>query len=515
MHSGVAQPDIPRWSLATHHGIIIGNIVFGCVACLAWVSLLVLVSMERNAHGLLSEARGLQVFSDIGTFRVLSAGLSGIMLLLTLMPVLFVGFGHLLLPKGLGMRAASGRSLSVVAFWLLVVAVCLVPVSVFVSFGGEQQSSTGAAGWAVYAPLTVPQGPALFASGAIVLILALGLSYLSLMLTAVSFTMTFFASRRKGTKLAQVQPHVWLYLVAALLVLILLPIEAFKLSLLLIESYKWSPSFFNLRGGGPDWVTYLQHFLVSQPPWSLMFLPALGAASAAVSVCAGRSMVLAPVMAVSSGVLGVGSLGLASEPFVLQTVGGNYHAIVSLALGGGILFLLVGWIGTLAVGHWRGITPVLWVAGFAILLLAGVGIYLLRSAAIDATALFYTLVHLHFVVSASVLFALFAAWYAFFPEITGFREITGRRYLPALGILQFLFAFAGAVLVFTYFAYHPLGLGETGTYVVDRNDLANRIQLMYTYPLGIYLAVGSLLPFVLSFILARKQEGAAAPSGST
>ena len=223
MHGGPTQVS-GNWPLSTHHNLVVRYFVLGCVAALAWVLLLDLIGMERRAHGLLSEARGLQYFSDIATFRVLSVGLPGIMTALNVMPVLFAGFGHLLLPKGLGMPNTVGRPLSELAFWLLVAAVCLVPVLGFVPSGAQQQPSAGTGGWTIYAPLRDPKSaPSLPASGVMVLVFAVGLAYVSLMLTAVGFVMTFLAGLRGGTRLAQVQPYVWLYLVAALLVLVLLP----------------------------------------------------------------------------------------------------------------------------------------------------------------------------------------------------------------------------------------------------------------------------------------------------
>jgi heme/copper-type cytochrome/quinol oxidase subunit 1 len=68
-------------------------------------------------------------------------------------------------------------------------------------------------------------------------------------------------------------------------------------------------------------------------------------------------------------------------------------------------------------------------------------------------------VHLHFVVSIAVVFALFAGWYAFF------SEITGRRYLPVFGILQFVLAFAGIGFVFAYFDSDPSGSKQCRAFV--------------------------------------------------
>jgi cytochrome c oxidase subunit I+III len=480
-----------------HHNIVVRYFVLSFVAALVWVSLLVLIDMERRTQGLLSQTRGLQFFSDIGTFRVLSFGLPGIMTVLAVMPVLFAGFGHLLLPKGVGI---PDRTLSKPAFWLLVAAVCLVPVTVFVPFGGLQPPTADAGGWAIYAPLRESQSApsSWLVSSAMVLVLALGLAYLSLMLTAVGFVMTVFRSVRAGTRLAQLQPCVWLYLVAALLVLVLLPIEGVELSLVWIESYRRSPGFFDPAGGG-EW---LQHILASQPPWPVMLLPALAVASAAASASAGRPVVLAPLIAVASPILGLGSLALAGEPFVHQSVGATYHVVASAALGTGLLLVLLAWIATLSAGRWRLVTPALWVAGFAILLPVGVVVdWSSLSVPPDATALFYRLVNMSFVVSVAAIFALSAGWYAFHPEITG------RRPVPALGMLQFLFAFAGAALVLAYSPY-PLG-GMPAIQVVDR-AAASQAWLPL---LGIYLAEASVVFFVLGLAFARKQQAAAGASG--
>jgi cytochrome c oxidase subunit 1 len=139
------------------------------------------------------------------------------------------------------------------------------------------------------------------------------------------------------------------------------------------------------------------------------------------------------------------------------------------------------------VTMWRGEvhfrTPMLWAMGFIFLFTVGGITGVVRATAtVDPVPLdsYYILAHFHYVLSLGAVFALFAAWYYWFPKISGYV------YNETLANLHFWTVFIGVNL--TFFPPHFLGL-------------ASLLRRFFGYPAGYdgwnhIAAVGAYIPIL-------------------
>ncbi|MFX5760781.1 cbb3-type cytochrome c oxidase subunit I, partial [Acinetobacter baumannii] len=93
--------------------------------------------------------------------------------------------------------------------------------------------------------------------------------------------------------------------------------------------------------------------------------------------------------------------------------------------------------------------------------------------------------HFHYTMSIGATFSIFAAWYYWFPKITGYM------YSEALGKLHFWLAFIGANLIF--FPQHFLGLQGMPRRIVDYPDAFAGWNLISS--IGSYVSAASVIVF--------------------
>jgi len=132
----------------------------------------------------------------------------------------------------------------------------------------------------------------------------------------------------------------------------------------------------------------------------------------------------------------------------------------------------------------------------------------LANAAVDRVLqdTYYVVAHFHYTMSIGATFGIFAAWYYWFPKMSGYT------YSEELGKLHFWISFIGANLIF--FPQHFLGLAGMPRRVADYPDAYAGWNLISS--IGSYVFAAGLVVFFYNFAVAfaRKNKAGDNPWGA-
>src|SRR5690606_27168847 len=130
-----------------------------------------------------------------------------------------------------------------------------------------------------------------------------------------------------------------------------------------------------------------------------------------------------------------------------------YFSAASMVIAVPTGIKIFSWFATMWGGTLTFRTPLLWVLGFIFVFTIGgvTGVVLANGGVDDALQdTYYVIAHFHYVLSLGAVFSLFAAFYYWFPKMTG------RMYSELLGKLHFWTFFIGVNVLF--FPMHFLGV---------------------------------------------------------
>ncbi|HPA90054.1 MAG TPA: cytochrome c oxidase subunit 1, partial [Quisquiliibacterium sp.] len=425
-----------RWVYATNHKDI--------GTCYLWFSFAMLLVGGVNALLLRSELfqPGLQIvnpefFNQLTTLHGL------IMVFGAVMPA-FVGFANWQIPLMIGCSDMAFARMNNFSFWLLPVAAALLVVSYFVPGGAT------AAGWTLYAPLSVQMGP-----GMDLAIFAVHIMGASSIMGSINIITTILNMRAPGMTLMKMPMFAWTWLITAYLLIAVMPVLAGAITMTLTDRH-FGTSFFNPAGGG-DPVMYQHIFwFFGHPEVYIMILPAFGIVSEIIPTFARKklfgysSMVYATAsIAILSFIVWAHHMFTTGMPVTGQLF--FMYATMLIAVPTGVK--IFNWVATM----WRGAmtfeTPMLFAIGFIFVFTMGGFTGIILSVApldIQLHDTYYVVAHFHYVLVAGSLFALFAGTYYWLPKWTG------HMYDEKIGKLHFWSSLISFNV--TFFPMHFLGL---------------------------------------------------------
>ncbi|MFI7610325.1 cytochrome c oxidase subunit I [Nonomuraea terrae] len=343
-----------------------------------------------------------QLFSIHGT----------IMLLLFATP-LFAGFANVIMPLQIGAPDVAFPRLNAASYWMFLLGGLMV-VSGFFADGGAASF-----GWVAYTPLsTATFTPGI---GADLWIMGLVLSGLGTILTSVNFITTITCMRAPGMTMFRMPIFTWNTLLTALMALLAFPTLAAALLALEIDR-KFGTHVYDPETGGAMLWQHLFWFF-GHPEVYIIAVPFFGIISEVIPVFSRKPIFgYIGLVAATISIAGLSMTVWAHHMFVTGQVLLPFFSMTSflIAVPTGVKFF--NWIGTMWRGHLSFESPMLFCIGFLVtFLIGGLTGVILASPPLDfhVSDTYFVVAHIHYVVFGTVVFAMFAGFYFWWPKMTG------------------------------------------------------------------------------------------------
>jgi cytochrome c oxidase subunit I len=336
-------------------------------------------------------------------------------------PVLF-GFATYLIPLMIGARDMAFPRLNAFSFWITAFGGFLL---YFSFLGGDGLYGAGNApdvGWWAYAPLPSKAfSPGHSSDYWTIAVLVAGFGTIG---GAVNIIATVLCLRCPGMHLGRMPLLVWLNLVMCGMVLIVVtPLSAAQI-MLLIDRYLGG-HFFDTQAGGS--ATLWMHFfwIFGHPEVYVLIIPCFAFMSEIVPVFSRKPIFGYPVMVGATVFIAFVSMSVwAHHIFTIgmSSYTNAFFTITSMVVGIPTGIKIFNWLGTMWGGRILFRTPMLFCIGFLFqFLIAGLTGIMLASAPFDwqLSLSYFVVAHFHYVIVGGILFALFGAFYYWYPKMTG------------------------------------------------------------------------------------------------
>jgi cytochrome c oxidase subunit I+III len=384
-------------------------------------------------------------FIDAQTYNQLFTMHGTTMMFLFVIPFL-EALAAFMLPLMLGTRDLPFPRMTALSFWTYVFGGLFLYTSFLVDAVPD-------GGWFAYLPLTGKR----YSPGLGIDFWDIGLSVaeLAAMGAAAELIVGVLRMRAPGMSLARVPLFAWAMLVTGVMIIFAFTPLIVATAMLELDR-KLLTRFFDPNAGGKPLLWQHLFWVFGHPEVYIMFVPAVGIVSQIVQTFARRPLVGHTLMVLALVATGFVSFGLwvhhmfatGLQPLALAFF---TAATMMIAVPNGVQ--VFGWLTTLATGRPRWAPPLLFVAGFIVIFVAG-GLTGVMLAAVpfnwQAHDSYFVVGHFHYVLIGGVIFPLFAALYYWLPKITG------RRLHVRLGQWNFwlMFVFFNV----TFFPMHLAGL---------------------------------------------------------
>ena len=302
--------------------------------------------------------------------------------------------------------------LNALSYWLYLSG------SITMMLGFLTAGGAAAFGWVGYAPLS----EATFSPGAgpDLWILAIALTGFSAIFTGVNLVTTIFYLRAPGMTMFRLPLFTWAMLVTAILILIAFPILTAAMVMLFADRH-FGTHIYTVAGGGVPVLYQNLFWFFGHPEVYILALPYFGIVSEIIPVFSRKPMFGYKGMVFATMAIAALSTGVwAHHMFTTGTVLLPFFSLLSLliAVPTGIKFF--NWIGTMWRGQLTFDVPMLFCIGFLFaFLMGGLTGVMLASPPIDFAThdTYFVVAHFHQVLFGTAVFAGFAGFYYWYPEV--------------------------------------------------------------------------------------------------
>jgi cytochrome c oxidase subunit 1 len=343
------------------------------------------------------------------------------MIFFVAMPILF-GFANYLVPLMIGVRDMAFPRLNAFSFWLSAFSGFLLYFSLVGGSGLYGAGNAPDVAWWAYAPLTARAfSPGHSSDYWTLSVLVSGFGSIG---TAINIIATILCMRCPGMKLTRMPLFGWLSLVMGGMVLVTLtPLSAAQI-MLLIDRYLGG-HFFDTQAGGSAYLWMHFFWIFGHPEVYVLIIPCFAFMSEIVAVFSRKPIFGYPVLVGATVCIGFVSLSVwAHHMFTvgMNSYANSFFAITSMCVGIPTGIKIFNWIGTMWGGKIQFKVPMLFCIGFLFqFLIAGLTGIMLAAAPFDwqLSLSYFVVAHFHYVIVGGILFALFAAFYYWYPKVTG------------------------------------------------------------------------------------------------
>jgi len=368
------------------------------------------------------------------------------MIFFVVMPILF-GFGTYLIPLMIGARDMAFPRLNAFSFWLTAFGGLLLYYSFIGGNGLYGAGNAPDVGWFAYAPLTARA----FSPGHSTDFWTLGLlvSGFGSIGTGVNFITTILCMRCPGMTLGKMPLLAWLNLiVGGMVIFAISPLTAAQI-MLSIDRYLGG-HFFDTQAGGSA-VLWMHFFWIfGHPEVYILVVPAFAFVSEIVPVFSRKPIFGYPVMVAATVCIGFISFSVwAHHMFTvgMSSSGNTFFTVTTMIIAVPTGIKIFNWIGTMWGGKIQFSTPMLFCIAFLFqFLIAGLTGIMLGASPFNWQLgnSYFVIAHFHYVIVGGIVFAIFGAFYYWFPKMTG------RMYSETLAKWHFWLFLIGFHLTFDF-----------------------------------------------------------------
>ena len=442
------------------------------------LALFILAELTRPGMQFMSVEQYNQVFTMHGT----------IMLLMFATP-LFIGFANVLMPLQIGAADVAFPRLNMLSYWLYLFG------SIQATIGFLTPGCAASFGWTAYAPLSsTTYSPCI---GGDLWIMGLAISGLGTILGGVNFITTIFTMRAQGMTMFRMSIFSWNVLLTSILVLLAFPPLA--AALLGLESDRlFGTHIFDPANGGAMLWQHLFWFF-GHPEVYILALPFFGIVTEILPVFSrkpifGYKGLIAATIAIAALSVSVWAHHMFASGKVLLP----FFSFMTFLIGVPTGVKIFNWVCTMWRGHVTFETPMLWVMGFLVtFLFGGITGIILASPPLNfaVSASYFVVAHFHYVLFGTVVFAMFAGFYFWWPKFTG-RMLNER-----LGKIHFWTLFFGFHL--TFLIQHWLGIKGFPRRYADYLATDGFTYMNMVSTVGSFLLALSMIPFFVNVWITR------------